>query len=543
MIAEQRSLIEDLAYSNQEYIRKFERLNLGIEGLAVEHAEDFPKLGVLESQVSTEMEPLPPAPKRKFETMNFAIAETPLQDKENVWGLESNEPATATRSLPKVQSSMARSPAIPPNPAINNLFSNTSGQSDIVMPPVQEQGVPTSEAPLGFDQEILFKQLKHYSTLIQNLLKEVDEAQYKITFKSRLRMKGGIAGLHEGERRELEKMWGSTALQKAEQRLDSIVEGLGELPRLKSFSMSRTSLYESPYKAGSIEASLFSSGEPYADDPGKWPSLIFHDEALKKAGAANIQKSHANSSNRAPAAPTTSHAPFSFGGQSPQGIPQIYAPTKTELNLVLPKNKKRKPNNDVASPSTPAQAPTPAAANQLSLVGKTDSPMNEEMDTSAGSHSAGIDPSSIHVGDETPRTNLLSHQSSIRRCNSFPNSGLPLGRKDRPLSAITVDDPNDKVGVKRAWNTVAARESSAKSPAMIIPQMVQAVSDSSLRSSPGEQYETVVSQGRNLAAPDRLAAQQHDSAMSWFNGLEAGVEVTISIPWICVQPRLICTVL
>ena len=49
--------------------------------------------------------------------------------------------------------------------------------------------------------------------------------------------------------------------------------------------------------------------------------------------------------------------------------------------------------------------------------------------------------------------------------------------------------------------------------------------------------------GMTSAAPDQLAPQQHDAAMSGFNGLEAGVEVTISIPWICVQPRLICTVL
>lgn len=104
-------------------------------------------------------------------------------------------------------------------------------------------------------------------------------------------------------------------------------------------------------------------------------NLQSHDEALNKARAVNIQKSHANSSNRAPAAPTRSHAPFSFGGQSPQGVPQIYGPTKTDLNLVLPPiTKKRKPNNNTASPSTPAQAPTPAPVNKLSPIGKTDSP-------------------------------------------------------------------------------------------------------------------------------------------------------------------------
>ena len=99
-------------------------------------------------------------------------------------------------------------------------------------------------------------------------------------------------------------------------------------------------------------------------------------EEHKKERVASLQKSHANNSNRAPAAPTTSHAPFSFGGQSPQGVPQFYGPTKNELTqekLVLPVSKKPKRNNN-ASPSTPAQAPTPAAPSKLSPFGKTESP-------------------------------------------------------------------------------------------------------------------------------------------------------------------------
>ncbi len=80
--------------------------------------------------------------------------------------------------------------------------------------------------------------------------------------------------------------------------------------------------------------------------------------------------------HRAPAAPITSHAPFSFGGQSPQGVPQFYGPTKNELTqekLVLPATKKRKGNN-IASPLTPAQAPSPAAPSKFSPFGKTESP-------------------------------------------------------------------------------------------------------------------------------------------------------------------------
>lgn len=99
-------------------------------------------------------------------------------------------------------------------------------------------------------------------------------------------------------------------------------------------------------------------------------------EEHKKERVANLQKSHANNSNRVPAAPTTSQPPFSFGGQSPQRVPQFYGSTKNELTqekLVLPVTKKRKGNN-VASPPTPAQASTLGAPSKLSPFGKTESP-------------------------------------------------------------------------------------------------------------------------------------------------------------------------
>lgn len=108
-------------------------------------------------------------------------------------------------------------------------------------------------------------------------------------------------------------------------------------------------------------------------------NLQSQQEMLSKARVADLHKNHSNNSNRPPAAPTTSQPPFSFGGQSPQGIPQFYGPTKNELTqekLHLPVTKKRRNNNNIASPSmsaqVPAPAPAPAAANKTSLFGKTE---------------------------------------------------------------------------------------------------------------------------------------------------------------------------
>ena len=85
-------------------------------------------------------------------------------------------------------------------------------------------------------------------------------------------------------------------------------------------------------------------------------NLQQQQEALNLQRARSVQKSHADNSNRAPAAPTTSHAPFAFGAQSPQGIP-VYAKNElTQEKLVLPEKKKRRYN--AASPATPAQTQT-----------------------------------------------------------------------------------------------------------------------------------------------------------------------------------------
>ena len=83
-------------------------------------------------------------------------------------------------------------------------------------------------------------------------------------------------------------------------------------------------------------------------------------QALMNAArvASAQQKSQANSSSRAPAAPTATHPPFSFKSQSPQGVPHYNDAGKSELTqdqLKLPQPKRRKPNQAASPASTPAQ--------------------------------------------------------------------------------------------------------------------------------------------------------------------------------------------
>lgn len=277
VIAEQRSLIEDLAESNQEYIRKFESLKLGFGGPAVD-VDDASNIGIVTGEPSAVPKSLSEARARKLESTKFARDATPLQE-------------LTTKDLfpPKTQRILPRSLATLPNADINNIFTNKKVQTGIPMPPIQERGLPTTEAPMGLEQEVLFKQLEHYSMLIKNLLKEVDETQYKITFKSRLRMKGGIADLHEGERRELEKMWGCTALQSAEQRLDSLVEGTKKLPRMNGIATSDNSSHGSPYmyqRAHSTETPQVEL-QSFARSSGNWASLFDPNTIDHPAGATH----------------------------------------------------------------------------------------------------------------------------------------------------------------------------------------------------------------------------------------------------------------
>lgn len=74
-------------------------------------------------------------------------------------------------------------------------------------------------------------------------------------------------------------------------------------------------------------------------------NLQQQQEAITRTRTATLNKTQ--NTNKIPAAPTTSHVPFPFGSQSPQGVPQIYVPKKNELTqdkLQLPVSKKQKKN-------------------------------------------------------------------------------------------------------------------------------------------------------------------------------------------------------
>ena len=140
---------------------------------------------------------------------------------------------------------------------IANLVVNVNANVRNISPPtVREREMSASETKTtGLDQKVLLKQLEHYSTLIVNLLKEVDEAQYDITLKSRSRVKGGIAGLRDMEMQELEKIWGRAAVQRAEQSFDPLGEVLGELPRMSRF------MAKDPFKTLSRSGVMHVEGE------------------------------------------------------------------------------------------------------------------------------------------------------------------------------------------------------------------------------------------------------------------------------------------
>lgn len=92
-------------------------------------------------------------------------------------------------------------------------------------------------------------------------------------------------------------------------------------------------------------------------------------------------------------------------------------------------------------------------------------PIEEETNIGPVSHFAGASPSPTCTAPKMSRNDSSPGQSSSRSSHqgrhSF-TSGVAPKRRDKPLPAITVEDPNDTVAVKRARNTMAARKSREK---------------------------------------------------------------------------------
>ena len=93
-------------------------------------------------------------------------------------------------------------------------------------------------------------------------------------------------------------------------------------------------------------------------------------------------------------------------------------------------------------------------------------PIEEDTDNGPVSHFAGATPSpSTYVAPKMSRNASSPGQSSPRSSHQgrhSSTSGVNSRRRDKPLPAITVEDPNDIIAVKRARNTMAARKSREK---------------------------------------------------------------------------------
>lgn len=92
-------------------------------------------------------------------------------------------------------------------------------------------------------------------------------------------------------------------------------------------------------------------------------------------------------------------------------------------------------------------------------------PIEEESNIGPVSHFAGASPASSYVAPKMSRNGSSPGQSSPRSSHQSRHSftsGVAPKRRDKPLPAITIEDPSDTVAIKRARNTMAARKSREK---------------------------------------------------------------------------------
>lgn len=187
MIEDQRSLIEDLAKSNQDYIRKFEQMKLEIHNIPETLPKDVqsdPTGGRIELE-------------REQNTQNHGHSKSKSK---------SMSPERATTASANV----------------NNKYINANFQS-LSIPLFDKTKQSRKKQKVGSEEDTLFSHLKHYLNLVNSLLDEVDEIKYEIRVDSRDRVRTDICEAYQREMKHLDTSHKSTRMVLAEQQLAPLV--------------------------------------------------------------------------------------------------------------------------------------------------------------------------------------------------------------------------------------------------------------------------------------------------------------------------------
>lgn len=186
MIEDQRSLIEDLARSNQDYIHKFEQLKLGIQ--------------------------------------NTPRTQEDVQNGRTGCGIEmQREQDTQNHDHSKSMSPKRTATA---NVNINNMYINADVRSMSIPRGFEKTEQPRKAQELESEEDTLFSHLKHYLSLVNNLLDEVDEIKYEIRVDSRDQVRSDICQAYQREMKQLDTLHTNMRFEQAEQKLAPLVAGV-----------------------------------------------------------------------------------------------------------------------------------------------------------------------------------------------------------------------------------------------------------------------------------------------------------------------------
>ena len=195
MISNQRDLIEDLERSNQDYTRKFESLKLGIEDKSRAQENCSQK-----DESSKKMS-------------------SPLQEQPQV-----NVHGTGQRKRHEAQ----KVPA--PHMGTDDIFLSTNVQNLPRNLEIQDTKPRQEMQENDRVEDEFFSNLKHYLSLVNNLIDEVGEPKYDIRIDSRDRVKGQILQTYEREMDLLDtpdqNIWGLMAAKPIAPLVESLQKHL-----------------------------------------------------------------------------------------------------------------------------------------------------------------------------------------------------------------------------------------------------------------------------------------------------------------------------